>query len=191
MPDPNQLCKKLAHLHKESQSPNGMFGFHINTCQGRSPQNVAWEKSWTTFFANLLQHVIAMDFDLNVYWEALDTVEKRLISHVIPRLLDALEKDGHTVKSFLIHADLWEGNSGSSLENGGIYIFDAAAFYAHNEMEAGDWRCCYNKISNKVYTSTHHRYCDPSEPEAEWDDRNRLYSISVNHLTQGMAVRQL
>jgi fructosamine-3-kinase len=196
MPDPKQLCSKLARLHRDSQSPNGQFGFHITTCQGRVPQAVSWEENWTVFFIKLLQHVINLDFQLNGSWEELDKVEKRLISHVIPRLLDVLEEDGRKIKPCLIHADLWEGNSGADLRNGDIYIFDSAAFYAHNEMEVGDWRCYYNKISNNIYSKTYLKMFDPSEPKDEWDDRNRLYSIyfnviySVNHLNQGKGVRQ-
>ncbi|PTB37377.1 hypothetical protein M441DRAFT_40114 [Trichoderma asperellum CBS 433.97] len=197
MPDPNQLCTKLARLHRESQSPTGQFGFHITTCQGRIPQSLTWESNWTVFFTQLLKHVIDMDFEYNGYWEELDRVEKQLIAHVIPRLLDALVKDGRKIKPSLIHGDLWEGNSGTSFEDNNIYIFDAAAFYAHHEMEVGDWRCYYNKISNRVYTRTYLRHRGPSEPKDEWEDRNRLYSIyfntiySVNHLGTGKAVRQL
>jgi len=196
VPEPNQLCSKLAQLHRSSVSPTGMFGFHITTCQGRIPQAVSWNKSWTDFFTTLLQHVMALDFETNGDWQELDQLEKRIISHVIPRLIGALERDGRTVKPCLIHADLWEGNTGTSYDTGDIYIFDSAAFYAHNEMEIGDWRCHYNKIHNKVYTRTYLRHYGPSEPKEEWDDRNRMYCIyynvifSVNHMSQAKAVRQ-
>lgn len=197
VPDPNQLCAKLAKLHLSSVSPTGQFGFHVTTCQGRVPQAVAWERSWMTFFTKLLEHVMNLDFETNGYWEELDRLEKRIVLHVIPRLIGNLERDGRTVKPTLIHADLWEGNIGTSRETGDIYIFDAAAFYAHNEMEIGDWRCTYNKIHDQVYTRTYLRYQEPSEPREEWDDRNRMYCIyyniiySVNHRDQGKAVRQV
>ena len=196
VPEPNQLCSKLAQLHRNSVSPTGQFGLHVTTCQGRIPQYVAWNSSWTSFFTRLLRHVIDLDFKTNGYWKELDQLEKRVISDVIPRLIGALERDGRTVKPCLIHADLWEGNTGTSYETGDIFIFDSGAFYAHHEMEIGDWRCHYNKIHNKVYTRTYLRYHGPSEPKEEWDDRNRMYCIyynviySVNHLSQGTAVRQ-
>ncbi|KAJ5088357.1 hypothetical protein N7456_011973 [Penicillium angulare] len=180
MPDPQQLCRKLAKLHRVSQSPTGQFGFHITTCQGRIPQSVSWESNWTICFTKMLKHVLDMDFDTNGYWEDLDKVAERLILHVIPRLLDALVKDGRTIKPSLIHADLWEGNTGTSFEDGNIYIFDSAAFYALHEMEVADWRCYYNKISNKIYTRTYLRHNGPSEPRNEWEDRS-----------SGQAVRQL
>lgn len=196
IPEPNQLCSKLAQLHRTSISPTGKFGMHVTTCQGRTPQAVTWESSWTEFFSNLLRHVTDLDTEVNGYWEELDLLEKRIFKSVIPRLIGALERDGRSVKPCLIHADLWEGNTGTSYETGDIFVFDSGAYYAHNEMEIGDWRCHYNKIHNKIYTRTYLRHYGPSEPKEEWDDRNRMYSIyynviySVNHMDQGKAVRQ-
>ncbi|KAG8525534.1 uncharacterized protein KY384_009178 [Bacidia gigantensis] len=196
IPEPNQLCSKLAQLHRDSISPTGKFGMQVTTCNGRTPQAVNWESSWTTFFINLLRYVVDLDFEVNGYWKELAHLEEKIFTRIIPRLIGALESDGRSIKPSLIHADLWEGNTGTSYETGDIYIFDSGAFYAHNEMEIGDWRCNYNKIHNKVYTRTYLRYYGPSEPKEEWDDRNRMYSIyynviySVNHMDQGKAVRQ-
>jgi fructosamine-3-kinase len=197
MPHPNYLCAELARLHHESASPNGKYGFHITTCQGRIAQSVDWKDSWTDFFVQILEHVIKLDFKANGHWEDLKRLEDRLIAKVVPRLLNALVENGNTIKPSLIHSDLWEGNSGTSFQNGKVYIFDAASFYAHNEMETGNWRGYYNKISNKEYRRTYLRHFPPSHPKQEWEDRNRLYSIyynvlySVNHENQGTAVRQL
>jgi len=197
MPDPNQLCKKLARLHRESISPTGHYGFHVTTCQGRAAQSVAWEENWTKFYVKLLQHVIDVDFDLNGPWDELDKAEKRLIQIVIPRLLDALSEGDRKIKPSLIHGDLWEGNIGTAFDGGNVHLFDSAAFYAHNELEVADWRPYYNKISNKIYAKTYLKHYGPSEPKEEWDDRNRLYSIywnviySVNHVAQGKAIRQV
>lgn len=196
LPEPEQLCSKLAQLHRISISPTGKFGFHVTTCQGRIPQAMSWESHWTDFFAKLLRHVIDFDFNANGYWEDLDVLERRIFSHVIPRLIGVLESDGRSVKPCLIHADLWEGNTGTSYETGDIYIFDSGAFYAHHEMEIGDWRCHYNKIHDKIYTKTYLRHFGASEPIEEWDDRNRMYCIyyniiySANHMAQGKAVRE-
>ncbi|KIY00051.1 uncharacterized protein Z520_04689 [Fonsecaea multimorphosa CBS 102226] len=196
VPEPDQLCSKLARLHKTSVSPTGKFGFHVPTCQGRNPQAIAWESNWTTFFTNLLRHVIALDDAENGAWDALSTLEDRLLAEVVPYLLDNLTKDGRVLKPSLIHGDLWEGNTGTSYQTGAIYLFDAAAMYAHHELEIGNWRCSYNKIHHKIYTQTYLRYNEPSEPTEEWADRNRLYCIyynilySVNHRGQGKAVRQ-
>lgn len=195
-PEPDQLCAKLAQLHQTSTSPTGQYGFHITTCQGRVPQAISWDSKWTTYFTTLLKHVVDLDTDTNGPWFELAKLEEQLLAQVVPILLDNLVKDGHSIKPCLIHGDLWEGNIGTSPETGDIYLFDAAAMYAHHEMEIGNWRCHYNRIGEKRYTETYYLHQSKSEPEAEWHDRNRLYSIyynvlySVNHMDKGKAVRQ-
>ena len=197
LPDPDQLCSRLAELHKNSISPTGKFGFHITTCQGQIPQMTGtWEARWEDLFVKILKHVVVLDFERNGPWTELDILERRIFSRVVPRLIGNLERDGRSVKPSLIHGDLWEGNIGTSSKTGEVFMFDCGAFYAHNEMEIGDWRCKYNKIHEEIYTRTYKRYYDPSEPQEEWDDRNRMYCIyynvffSANHLTEGKAVRQ-
>lgn len=197
MPEPDELCSRLACLHRVNQSPTEQFGFSIPTCQGRVLQYVDWESNWTTFFVKLLWHVIDQDFEVNGPWEDLEVVEKRFTGRVVPRLLDALVEDGRVLKPRLIHGDLWEGNIGTSRKNGDIYLFDAACLYAHHEMDIAAWRGYWNKISDPIYTNTYYRYNPPSEPKDEWEDRNRLYSVyysllySVNHEKDGTAIRQL
>ncbi|EIT75958.1 putative kinase [Aspergillus oryzae 100-8] len=168
----DRICRKLADLHQTSVSPTGKFGFHVTTSQ-----SVPWERSWTVFSSKLLAHVVSLDA-------------------VVPRLIGVLGRDGRKVKPCLIHGDLWEGNTGTSLETGDIYVFDSAAFYAHNEMETGNWRCHYNNLRDPLYTQTYLSLVPPSDPRDIWDDRNCLYSVyytviySVNHRCQGTAVRQ-
>ena len=197
VPDPDKLCALIIDLHRNSVSPTGKFGFHVRTCNGRTPQAVEWESSWTTCFTNMMVQVMADDFETNGPWPELEQVGASIISRVIPRLIGAVERDGRSVKPCLIHADLWEGNTGTSLETGGIILFDAGSYYAHNEMETGDWRCPYNKVNSKVYTKTYLRHYGASEPTEEWDDRNRMYSVyfdiiySVNHMLHGRSVREL
>jgi len=197
VPDPDKLCALIIDLHRNSVSPTGQFGFHVRTCNGRTPQAVEWESSWTTCFTNMMIHVIAEDFNTNGPWPELERVATTITSRVIPRLIGAVERDGRSVKPCLIHADLWEGNTGTSLETGDIILFDAGSYYAHNEMEIGDWRCPYNKVNSKIYTKTYLRHYGSSEPTEEWDDRNRMYSVyfdviySVNHMLQGRTVREL
>jgi protein-ribulosamine 3-kinase len=196
LPEPNQLGLKLAQLHQTSSSPTGKFGLQVTSYQGQTSQSVAWEKSWTTFFTSLLRHVIELDLKINGSLDNLELLEGRLILHVIPRLIGLLEKDGRSIKPCLVHGDLWEGNIGTSSITSDLYIFDAGAYYAHNEMELGQWRCNYNKIHDRVYTETYLQHFGVSDPKEEWDDRNRMYCIyfnvlySVNHTAQGTAARQ-
>ena len=74
---------------------------------------------------------------------------------------------------------LWEGNIGTDIETGNIFIFDSCAYYAHNEMEIGMWRVEHHRMKAKAYKREYLRKIDISEPVEEFDDRNRLYSTKT------------
>ncbi|KAI9746972.1 MAG: hypothetical protein M4579_007549, partial [Chaenotheca gracillima] len=185
LPDPARLAARLAQLHKTSVSPTGQFGFHIPTCHGRFAQVVDWDPSWTSFFTKLLAGALHQDKIKNDPWPELDRVSDRVLTHVIPRLLGTLERDGRSVKPVLIHGDLWEGNIGTSSDTGDILIFDAGSYYAHSEMEIGMWRCTRHGISSEVFLSEYLSIVDRSDPKEEWDDRNRLYCVKMNMVHSG------
>ncbi|KAK8074470.1 hypothetical protein PG997_009133 [Apiospora hydei] len=102
-------------------------------------------------------------------------------SKVIPRLLRPMETGGRSIRPALIHGDLWHGNASTDGETGLPIIFDAASFYAHNEYELGVWRQPWNEIK-EPYRMRYHEHFPKSQPEADYDDRNLLYSIRVNIL---------
>ncbi|CAG8977992.1 hypothetical protein HYALB_00001874 [Hymenoscyphus albidus] len=196
LPDPEKLCRKLSSLHKASV-PGKNFGFHVQTSQGRTLQAVNTKfPTWTPFFTHILKHITEVDMSVNGHWVSLATLESRIFTHVIPRLIGILEEKGREIKPCLIHGDLWEGIIGTVVSTGDIVVFDATSYYAHHEMEVANWRCHYNKIHDERYTRTYLKYYQPSEPREEWEDRNRMYCIyynilySVNDMDQGMAVRQ-
>lgn len=180
LPDPVQFCSRVAELHKRSKSPTNQFGFHITTCQGRFPQAVGWDPSWESFFTKLLADSIRLDFQENGVWDDLQKVSERVLTEVIPRLIGPLESDGRSVKPCLIHGDLWDGNIGTDYETGDVYIFDAGAYYAHNEMEISMWRCERHRIKSKVYQREYLRNAGVSEPVEQFDDRNRIYCVYMN-----------
>jgi protein-ribulosamine 3-kinase len=98
-------------------------------------------------------------------------------THVVPKVLGALEADRRVVKRVWIHGDLWDGNIGTDFESGEIYVFDASVYYAHNEMEIAMWRGEFNKIvAAKVYLNSYLSRMGISEPAEQFDDRNRIYS---------------
>ncbi|RYP51056.1 hypothetical protein DL768_003556 [Monosporascus sp. mg162] len=181
-PDAAKLGAKLAAMHMKSVSPNGKFGFHIQTYDGARIQSVGWDDSWTSFFSKLLAEAYRQDTETNGIWPELDTTYRRVQSHLIPRLIGALEADGRKVTPRLIHGDLWDGNIGVEAGTGDPWIFDCAAYYAHNEMELGIWRAERHQMRAKAYRREYLRHCEPSEPEEEWDDRNRLYSAKTNFM---------
>ena len=96
--------------------------------------------------------------------------------HVIPRLLEPLQADGRTLTPCLIHRDLWHENVGTNRETGGIALYDPDAWYAHHEFELGIWRCDFTKFG-KEYLLAYLKRFPASEPEEEFEDRNRLYSL--------------
>jgi protein-ribulosamine 3-kinase len=177
LPDPEDFCSQLAELHRNSVSPTGKFGFHITTCHGKFPQCVGWEDSWQIFYSKFLGAVLQLDVELNGEWRELQTLSLRLLNIVIPRLLGALEIGNPSLKPCLIHGDLWGGNAGTDVETGKVYIFDAAAFYAHNELEIGMWRRKKLGLNTEKYKQCYLTKFGKSEPAAEFDDRNRLYCI--------------
>jgi len=176
LPDPVGLAIRLAELHSTSISPTGKFGFYVPTYDGKLPQITDWDSSWASYFGKLLTGILRLDIEVNGPWKELEDLAERVVNEVIPRLLGALESDGRSIKPSLIHGDLWEGNIGTDLETGNIYIFDACSYYAHNEMEIGMWRTEHHRMKAKAYKREYLRNMKPSEPADEWDDRNRLYS---------------
>lgn len=177
-PDPSVFCKQLASLHRESQSPECKFGFHITTCHGPTFQDTTWDDDWTLFFTRLLRQFYRREVDIHgastdgIYEELFD----KLVTYVVPALLRPLQSEGRSIKPSLVHGDLWEENSGTDLHNGQPKIFDAAVLYAHHEYELGMWR---REIIRFGRTHIRHylMHMPPSEPKEQWDDRNRLYSI--------------
>lgn len=184
MPDPVKLGVRVAamHLNPAARSPTGMFGFPVQTYDGARTQAVDWDPSWTSFFSKLLARAYEQDTETNGIWPELDAVYRRVQTHLIPRLIGALESDGRKVEPVLIHGDMWDGNIGTEEGTGDPWIFDCAAYYGHNEMELGIWRAQRHQLKAKVYRREYLRNCDPSEPEDEWDDRNLLYSAKTNFM---------
>lgn len=177
LPDPVQLGALIAELHQKSVSPTGQFGFGIQTYDGKLPHNVEWNSDWTDFYAKLLTSAYDHDVKSNGTWPELADTFQTIVGSVIPRLLDALKANGRQIKPCLIHGDLWEGNIGTEYETGQIYIYDSAAYYAHNEMEIASWTCKHHKLRARAYKREYLRHFDASEPVDEWEDRSRLYGL--------------
>ncbi|CAJ2500692.1 Uu.00g035450.m01.CDS01 [Anthostomella pinea] len=164
LPDPAKLGARLAAMHAKSASPNGKFGFHLQTYDGARIQAVGWDDSWTSFFSKLLAEAYHQDTETNRLWKELDISEGRKLTPV------------------LIHGDLWDGNIANDSENGDPWIFDCAAYYAHNEMELGIWRAERHQMRAEVFREEYLRNFKASEPKNEWDGRNRLYSAKTNFM---------
>ncbi|KAH8881086.1 hypothetical protein GQ53DRAFT_702998 [Thozetella sp. PMI_491] len=192
LPDPVVLGRRLGalHNHPDNVSPNGMFGFPIQTYDGARLQAVDWDPSWTSFFSKLVAEAYRQDVEVNGVWPELELVFRRAQSHLIPRLIGELERDGRSVKPTLIHGDLWEGNCRVEEGTEDPYIFDCAAYYGHNEMEMGIWVAERHELRNKKFRKQYQLHCPASEPQAEWEDRIMLYSCKTNFMMSACAQRR-
>ncbi|KAM7210540.1 Fructosamine kinase domain containing protein [Rhypophila decipiens] len=177
LPNPAKLARRVLELHSQT-SPNGMFGFPVTTFDGIAPHVTEWEPSWTVFFTRLLKKSVECDAETNGEWPAMRLAADRLLNTVIPRLLDPLD-----IVPRLIHGDLWSGNIGTDEETGNLIFFDAGSFYAHNELELGMWRRYGVQNLGQPYLDEYRRLYPPDEPQEEFGDRHRLYSLKfdLNH----------
>ncbi|OAA76450.1 Fructosamine/Ketosamine-3-kinase [Akanthomyces lecanii RCEF 1005] len=179
LPDPKEFCANLAKMHRESVSPTGQFGFHVTTCNGNIPQNNTWNPSWEVFFSDGLRHMLALDLKANGEQPELVEAMQPIFDHVIPRLLRPLEQGPNRIRPALVHGDLWFGNCSTNLDTDEPVIFDAAAFYAHNEYELGNWRPVRNLLKS-VHLGVYKTFNPPSHPAAEFEDRIMLYELRFN-----------
>lgn len=176
LPDPVQLAQRTVQLHA-NLSPNGMFGFEVTTFAGKVPHSNGWEPNWTTCFTKLLTLCLEADEQTNGNWPEMKIASERILSVVIPRLLNPLQDGPDPIVPVLIHGDLWSGNIGTDEVTGEILFFDAGAFFAHNELDIGMWRCDGAQNLGLRYLREYQQLVGPSEPTAEFDDRSRLYCM--------------
>lgn len=187
-PDPPKVSDAIAQLHRSIPSPNGMWGFHVTTCDGKVPHTVTWTKTWKEFYVNLLLGTMKHGNDKNGVWPEFEQVTQHLIDEVVLRLLDNLTHNGEPIRPTFLHGDLWSGNIATLQENGEIILFDSGGFFGHNEFDVSTWRCVYNHAAQaQLFTRYYQEYYTAAEPVKEWDDRSRLYSLKyimnyfINH----------
>lgn len=183
-PNPQELASKLAELHRKSSSPTGKFGFHVITCDGKMPRTVDWQDTWAVFFGRLLRGICNIDVEANGPWPELEKATEQVITKVVPCLLGNLRHEGKPVKPCIIHGDNWEPNLGVNRETGELLMYDVGSYYAHNEMELGQWRADFClQICKPIYTEEYRKHYPPAEPVEEFDDRNQLYNLkgSINY----------
>lgn len=137
MPDVTKFCAKLARLHLNSipQSPTGQFGFHTNTYVGNIPQENTWCDSWEVFFIRAFKHHLDLEERVQGPDQEMKKLSEAMIHKVIPRLLRPLETEGRQIKPCIIHGDLWWGNATMGADSDEPMVFDACAFWGHNECK--------------------------------------------------------
>lgn len=164
-PDPGRFVEKLVEMHKKSVSPTGLFGFHVTTFHGRAAQMTRqWDKSWSLVFQRHLGHMVKRDEEVNGCWPEFSVLCDITLGYVLPRLLEALQSDGRSIKPCLVHGDLWDENTATDVRTGEPFIFDPGSMYAHNEYETGNWRTVRHRLSSETYVSRYKSLFEPSEP---------------------------
>ncbi|KAI9792950.1 MAG: hypothetical protein M1816_001272 [Peltula sp. TS41687] len=107
-PEPSLFTAKVAQLHKTSVSPEGKFGFHVTTCDGKMAHTVDWEDSWATFYAKLLCGVAKLDLEANGSFPKLKAATANIVDKVIPRLLGVLQSEGHLFSMETYGRAMWQ-----------------------------------------------------------------------------------
>lgn len=136
VPVPEEYMAAFVALHSRTndKSPTGKFGFHANTAYGNLLQNNTWESSWETFWTRIMKEAFEAEENARgPHDERLKSLKNAWFSDVIPRYLRPLESDGPSVKPCLVHADLWPGNVRYRTDMNSICVYDANAFWGHNE----------------------------------------------------------
>lgn len=179
VPSPRRVAQRVAQLHGLI-SPNGKFGFDVPTHHAIAPHPEGWESSWTVYFKRMLQMAVESDASANGIRPELSAAAEHLLEVVVPTLLDPLQCGPDPIKPRLIHGDIWAGNVGTDIKTGNVMFVDTGSFYGHNELDLGAWRRYALENLGQPYLDEYKRIFPPSEPQYDFDDRNRLYSLKFD-----------
>lgn len=135
VPDARRWAETIAKLHLNSmgKSPNGKFGFEVTTHLANVPVNNNWNDSWESFWTQQLRSLLEQEETIRGPDEEFTVLKSALYEKVIPRLLGPLETGGRRIKPCLIHSDLWPGNIKPKTYTDELCMFDACAYWGHNE----------------------------------------------------------
>ena len=148
-PDFVKFTQRLAEINRESVSPTGKFGFHMTTCHARLRQITdCWEDSWAVFYGKQLARMIKLDEEENGEWPEFRMICQLVLDKVVPGVLGPLQSGGRSIKSCLVHGDLWDENTPTDAATGEPFSFGAGSFYAHNEYEIEDWRAARHRLND-------------------------------------------
>lgn len=116
------LGQQLARLHQWSEQPQ--FGLDFDNDLSTTPQPNAWQRKWSTFFA-----------EQRIGWQLELAAEKGLEFGDIDLIVDvvAAQLASHQPQPSLLHGDLWSGNC--ALGPDGPYIFDPACYWGDRECD--------------------------------------------------------
>ena len=180
VPEPGEFVQIIVQIHKTTMgnSPEGMYGFHVDTHLANIPNDNTWQASWEVWFAQAMRKMIEFEEAAHGKDERMERLKGPLFEKVIPRLLRPLEVGDHSIKPCLIHSDLWPGNVMRDSDTNEVIIFDSCAFWGHNEADLGSWRAPRYRMG-RPFLKEYQKAMGISEPQEDWDDRNVLYAMYV------------
>lgn len=82
-----------------------------------------------------MKSLFDQDDKVHVSDTEVDTLKKVFLDKAIPRYLSPLESGGRSIKPCLIHSDLWPGKIKPMASTDELCLFDACAYWGHNEGE--------------------------------------------------------
>jgi protein-ribulosamine 3-kinase len=173
------------HMNSMGKSPEAKFGFQVTTYLANVPVNNSWNLSWEIFWAQQMKSLLDQEEALNGPDDEFIKIKYAYFNAVIPRLLRPLETHGRSIKPCLIHSDLWPGNIKPRVDEFEICVFDACAYWGHNEADLGS---CRNPEwgFGKTYLEAYWKHIPISEPQEDFDDRNALYELKFHVLLSVM-----
>ncbi|KAH9908595.1 hypothetical protein F4778DRAFT_717815 [Xylariomycetidae sp. FL2044] len=189
LPDVAEFTARLAELHRRGTSPDGRFGFDVTTFHGNTAIEHGWSDTWEEYFVRTTRVLFELEQKAQGPNNEIRQLMEPFFAKVIPRLLRPLETGGRSLRPSLIHGDMWHGNAATDATTSLPIVFDAASFYAHNEYELGVWRQPWNEINEK-FKQRYYEHFPKSEPQEDYDDRNRLYATRVNVLDSILYTRE-
>ncbi|KAI1322242.1 Fructosamine kinase-domain-containing protein [Xylariaceae sp. FL0255] len=179
LPGPEPFMQTIAALHQQSagKSPEGKFGFPVDTKFAHLTTPNFWTDKWEEWWTRHMEMVFEREAsERGTRTEEEDELVNFYLHKAIPRFIRPLESNGRSVQPTLLHTDLWPGNVKFKLDNETVCIFDANAMWGHNEMELG-------LIANpryplgEEYIEEYWKLIPVSEPEEDADSRVIMYMI--------------
>ncbi|KAI9375236.1 Fructosamine kinase-domain-containing protein [Aspergillus egyptiacus] len=165
-PSPREWAAAVSTLHLNSmgKSPTGQFGFHVQT-----------------HLANQMKSIFVQDERDHQLDEELELLKSAYLEKIIPKYLGPLETKGRSIKPCLVHSDLWPGNIKPRASSDELCMFDACAYWGHNEAELA---ICRNRRYNlgPPCIREYLKRVPISEPKADFDRRNAVYAIKFHAL---------
>lgn len=117
-----RLGQQIARLHQWSDQPQ--FGLDVDNALTTTPQPNAWQRRWSTFFA-----------EQRIGWQLELAAEKGLVYGNIDDIIAKVrhELTHHHPQPSLLHGDLWSNNCAQGPN--GPYIYDPACYWGDRECD--------------------------------------------------------